>query len=488
MSFWSSTKDVLSGRRPVGAVLGAAVKGYRTIRVAVMGSKASGKTVFLTALASHLQDHRPTEFPLGGRIVTWDRDAISGETLHGLPRFSYEEARAFLARGEWPAKTTATSILALRLLIEDKTGRQENVQLEVVDIPGERIADFAMKGRSYRSWCRWMQRESATPAYTAYVDAVKKAGPDDAEPLFAAYRDFLAQEYVNGAPCITPSAVKLGIDGEKRGGSPAEFRAAINAVPVGFTDGKGRVWDFVPLPESCFEKESPWHGLIKRFARGYDRYVATVVRPIADWMAGAEKLLYLVDMLSLLQQGAKACDSERQYGEAAIGALCPRRGSALRRLGRWASGVLWQTRIRAVYVVTTKADCVWSRTNRDNLVLLADALLGRALRCVDRTRVSTCILPCAAVCSTRERTDGQPGLQGPIPDPAQPDARPALKKWRPSDVPAVWPRSSEEWEAAIADGTFNYPFAFPWFDAAQICLPRQLNLDILAEALLARED
>jgi len=46
MSFWSSTKDVLSGRRPVGAVLGAAVKGYRTIRVAVMGSKASGKTVF----------------------------------------------------------------------------------------------------------------------------------------------------------------------------------------------------------------------------------------------------------------------------------------------------------------------------------------------------------------------------------------------------------------------------------------------------------
>ena len=164
MSFWSSTKDVLSGRRPVGSVIGTAVKGYRTVRVAVMGSKASGKTVFLTALANHLQDHRPTEFPLGGRIVTWDKDAISGDTLHGLPRFSYEAARAFLAKGEWPAKTTATSILALRLLVEDKKGRQENVQLEVADIPGERIADFAMKGRSYRAWCRWMQRESATPA------------------------------------------------------------------------------------------------------------------------------------------------------------------------------------------------------------------------------------------------------------------------------------------------------------------------------------
>ena len=486
MSFWSCAKKVLSGRRSVGDVIGAAVRGYRTIRVAVMGSKASGKTVFLTALANHLRDQRPTEFPLGGRIVTWDKDAIRGETLHGLPRFNYEAARGFLAKGAWPEKTTTTSILALRLLVEDKDGNQENVQVEVVDVPGERIADFAMKGRSYRDWCRWLQRESATSAYGAYVEAVNKAGPDDVGALFNAYRDFIAHEYENCAPCITPSAVKLGLGGEKRGGTPADFRAAIDSVPVGFTDGRGKTWAFVPLPESCFEKGSQWQGLVKRFVRGYDRYARDVVRPMADWMSGAEKLFYLVDMLSLLQLGAKACDVERQYGEAAIGALCPRRGSVFDRMGRWASGFLWKTRINAVYVVTTKADCVWSQTNRDNLVLLADALLGRALRCLDRKRVTTCILPCAAVCSTKERADGQPGLQGKILDPEHPGEPPVVRKWKPSDVPAVLPRSSEEWEAMIAAGKFNYQFAFPWFDEALICPPRHLNLDILAEVLLSR--
>lgn len=487
MSFWSETKEIFAGRRPLGDVIGTSVKGYRTIRVAVMGSKASGKTVFLTALANHLQDHRPTDFPLGGRLVTWDKYAITDDVLHGLPRFNYEDARAHLANGEWPEKTTTSSILALRLLVEDKNGKQENVQLEVVDVPGERIADFAMKGRSYKDWCLWMQRESATAAYGAYIKTVQDVGPNSEEAILNAYRDFMTQEYENCAPCITPSAVKLGIDGRKRGGEdPAAFRAAIASVPIGFTDDNGEVWEFVPLPESCFAKDSPWQDLVKKFAQGYDRYVKKVVRPIVDWMEDAEKLFYLVDMLSLLQLGAKACDSERQYGEAAIGALCPRRGNIFSRMGKWASGFLWKTCIDTVYVVTTKADCVWSQTNRDNLVLLADALLGRAIRCIDKKQVKTHMLPCASVCSTKERTDGQAGLQGKIPDWEHPKEPPSLKKWKPSDVPSVLPRSSEEWEEMIAKGEFNYQFAFPWFDDALICPPRHLNLDVLAEAMLAK--
>ncbi len=59
MSFLSCIKDVFAGRRPIGDVVKDAINGYRTIRVA--------------------------EFPLGGRIVTWDKHAITGDTLHGLP-------------------------------------------------------------------------------------------------------------------------------------------------------------------------------------------------------------------------------------------------------------------------------------------------------------------------------------------------------------------------------------------------------------------
>ena len=347
MSFWSCTKDVFAGRRPMGNVVKDAINGYRTIRVAVMGSKASGKTVFLTSLANHLRDHHPTEFPLGGRIVTWDKYAITGDTLHGLPLFNYEEARGLLSKGEWPRKTTESSILALRLLVEDKDGKQETVQLEVVDIPGERIADFAMKGRTYREWCRWMQKESATSAYRTYLEAVEQIGPNDTEALFNAYRDFIAQEYASYAPCITPSTVKLGIDGGKRGGSPEAFRFEIGSVPIGFTDNEGRTWEFMPLPERSFMKDSPWNELARRFEKAYKQYVKRVVNPVVNWLEGAGKLFYLVDVLFLLQSGAKACDSERQYGEAAMGALCPRKGNIFNRMGKWASGFLWKTHVNA---------------------------------------------------------------------------------------------------------------------------------------------
>ena len=498
MRFWSYAKDVLSGRRSMGKAIWDATRGCRTVRVALMGSKGSGKTVFLTSLANHLRDHRPTELPLGGRIVTWDKYAISGDTLHGLPMFDYAEARGFLSRGEWPRKTTESSILALRLLVEDKDGNQETVQLEVVDVPGERIADFAMKGRSYREWCRWMQHESANSSYSAYLADVEKIaksgqiGDAEIEAVFKAYRDFIGREYESFAPCITPSVVKLGIDGERRGGrSPEEFRAAIDNVPIGFTDDKGVVWQFVPLPEKCFVKGSPWSKMLGRCEEAYGKYVRKIVRPVADWMAGADKLFYLVDMLSLLESGAKACDSERQYGEAAISALCKKNAGFLKIAMRtfflpWSFLLNWRSQINAAYVVVTKADCVWSQANRDNLVMLADALFGRVLRLLDKKRTKSGILPCAAVCSTKERTDGEPGLQGKIDDPDHPEQPPVLMKWKPSDVPSALPPSSEEWQQMIDDGKFDYRCAFPWFDEAQICPPKHINLNLLVEAMLAR--
>ena len=61
-----------------------------------------------------------------------------------------------------------------------------------------------------------------------------------------------------------------------------------------------------------------------------------------------------------------------------------------------------------------------------------------------------------------------------------------ILKWKPSDVPSVLPSTSEEWKAKIDGGEFNYPFAFPWFDEARICPPKQLNLDVLAEAMLSK--
>ena len=488
MSIWGDTKDVFSGRRSIGNVIKSKLIGYRTIRVALMGSRESGKTVFLTSLENHLREHvlHPQDFSLGGRIVDWDKNAIKNkDEIHGIPRCNYENARGMLQKGEWPEKTTSSSILAMRLRITDKDGKQEDVQLEIVDIPGERMADFTMRGRPYKAWCRWMERESASADYQTYLQKVKDAGPDARGELFSAYRDFIANEYESYAPCITPSTVKLSLDGKKRGGNPETFKRAVADTPIGFTDKKGKVWEFLPLPEECLDKK-PWKKLVQEFEKSYDQYVKRVVRPVADWMENAEKLVYLVDMLSLLQAGGKACTAERQYGEAAIEVLCPRSPDGiLSRMGVWAKSFLWKTHIHAVYLVATKGDCVWSNQNRDHLATLADDLFRSTTRFLDK-RITYVPIPCAAVCSTKERTGGQSGLEGKILDPQKPDEPPTLQRWKPSDVPVRLPESSEEWDARIAAGEFNYPIAFPWFDPVQLCPPKQINLNLLAEAILAR--
>ena len=488
MSVFGFAKELLNGRRSLYGSFEDAVRGYRTIRVAVIGSKASGKTVLLASLANHLRDHHPSLFPLGGRIVTWDKDAKIADMPGGLSAFDYEGARAALSSGRWPGKTTSSSMLALRLLVEDSKGVREMVQLELADIPGERVADFAMKGRSFREWSAWMAKESPSESFRAYLDAVRASRANGDSVIFKAYRDFLASEYASYSSVITPSTVKLSLSGVSSGGSPQEFRRAIDVTPVGFVDSSGEIFEFAPLPEECFESAGAWRKVVSRFARAYGKYVDAVVSPLADWMRSADKLVYLVDILGLLQAGSKACEVERQYAQAAIGALCPRESNLIERAARRASRFLWRTQIRDVYVVATKADCVWSQTNRDNLVILADSLLGRPLRFLDSKRVKSAVLSCAAVSSTRERSDGSPGLQGKLANISGGDSaqHAQIVKWRPSEVPSSFPESSEDWETMIKEGRFNYQFAFPWFDEAQMCPPRQLGLDMLADALLSR--
>ena len=139
--------DLVTGRRPIWNLFNSC----RTVRVAVVGGKDCGKTVFLAALASHLRHHRKSEFSLrGGTLqVHWERGAIVGDKLDGLPLFDYKSARWRLSHGQWPEKTKDTTVLALRLLLEDSESKtQEHVQLEVLDLPGERVADFSMMGRS----------------------------------------------------------------------------------------------------------------------------------------------------------------------------------------------------------------------------------------------------------------------------------------------------------------------------------------------------
>ena len=481
---------------PLSKTIKTLWNGHRTVRVALMGTQNSGKTVFLTAIANHLRNHSPENFNLGGIRVSHLGFQVAAHP-EDIPPFDAAEARAAFARGEWPAKTTEPAVLVLPLTLTDMTrGKREDVLLEILDIPGERIADFPMMGRNYREWCTWLQTAWGSPddtsdTYRRYLERVREINPGSKDAaraaLFDAYRDFFAESYATHAAHVSPSTVKLEWDGTLHGGPSKEaFRNAIREIPLGLRDADGRSHEFAPLPIGAFDRKSPWRPLVGEFSKAYGRYVKKVVRPLERWLRGATSLVYLVDVLTLLKAGPQAWFAEKSYGEAAIRMLCPRRGGNLvKRWGHRLWGLLVQTEIRRVRIVASKADLVLAG-DRDNLGQLAENLFGNVLNTSDaRTSV------CAAVCSTDQVTVDQngtptPALRGKVEAPCPTPASGEAQIWFPSPVPPSPPATADLWQSRIDEGAFNYPSTFPAFNPCLGIPPEHLGLNSLVRDILAK--
>ena len=137
-TFWRGAEDIIKRRK--------------RMRIVVLGSKNSGKTVFLTAVASNLLNHRKEHF----RLNEWEANFEEG-MLHGLdkkiPDFPYLQYREGFAKDnpEWPEKTThEMRVLRLPLAFRKEGCKQRDLLIELLDLPGERIADLTMAGKSYR--------------------------------------------------------------------------------------------------------------------------------------------------------------------------------------------------------------------------------------------------------------------------------------------------------------------------------------------------
>ena len=452
------------------------VSGEERIRVAVLGSKGSGKTVFLTSLANHLLNHDPLRCPLNGWSVVPSGigdDAIAGSA--DMPSYPYADARKSLANGEWPRKTKDWSVLRLALKLR-KGRRRRDVLLEVLDLPGERVADFAMVGRSFREWCEWMERSfGGVSGFSAHYGDYRRAAESvaDRDALFSAYRDFLAREYVACSLALTPSLVKLGRDAASRSGATAEeFRAAIADVPLGLDSER----QFVPLPAACFAPGHVCAGWISSFARAYAAYRSAVVNPIDEWLRDANHLLYFVDVLGLLQRGPDVYNAEKSFGSQALKMFARSDSSnPLVRGLQHLLGVFIRTHIDGATVVATKADLVLSEENRSRMRGLAYRMFANALDNLglDARRVE--VLSCAAVRTTDEY-EREKALGARLDSASE-----AVTTYQAADVPEDWPDGSA-W--GIASARFGYQPTFPRFDRREDRAPPQLGLqDILVRML-----
>lgn len=473
--------SVFAINRTVSRTLEDFVKRQRRVRVVVLGSKNSGKTIFLTSLACHLQHHSMSntgihEFDIGGWEASLNEDYRPPKRQEGEPQsFPYDEYRNGFAKPqpEWPKKTSEEmSILRLPLVFRKQGHQERTVLIELMDLPGERVADLPMAHRNYREWCEWMNRKFAgeynsVEAYRSYLEKIKTVSKP--EELYAAYKEFLVVEYKKFSPWVTPSIVKLTKT------SSTGFLEEIDNRPLGVDSDS----QFVPLPQEAFAAGHALNSHIKTFEESYRKYRHEIVDPIADWLAEADQLVYLVDVLGILKAGVAAYNAEQTFGSAVIKMFEHRRTRApLGGIVDYLSGLV-RTKIKDAYLVATKADIARGEKGREAMCNLAEQLLGKPMRCLGLDGSGRNVRACAAVNTIRPPS----GDKGDV--TARQQANSAEESaYNQLDVPEQWP-DSLKWQAEIDAARYWFEDTFPLFDAKGNSVPGHIGLDDLAKSFLA---
>lgn len=472
-------KNLLKVERTIKRGTEDVIRRRRRIRIVVLGSKNSGKTVFLTALASNLRNHRKGN---GFDLNQWEAFVEEGlayghkEKIADFPYARYREGFA-KENPEWPEKTTCEmSVLRLPLVFRKEGFKDRPLLIELLDIPGERIADLTMSKKSYREWCRWMygkfgSQYSANGPYLEYLEKAKLCNTK--AELFDLYKAYLLTEYRKYSPWLVPSVVKL-----TKEGTATQFEQELHVRALGLTSED----QFVPVPIEWFDSSNEKHEWTKEFASAYDRYKEAIVGPMSDWLREADRLVYLVDILSILRSGsASVYNQERKFGEAVLGLFSHHKSYCLGGAILDYLSSMVKTRIKKAYLVVTKKELA-SEGKTENLRKLADALLGKELRGLMKGIGDRNVRTCAAVDTVISKRD-ESGQEAAFAKTA-PDKPEAI--YQQVNVPDAWP-SASDWKQAIEAGKFWFDDTYPQFDERENVSPAQSGLDSLMMALLSSE-
>jgi predicted YcjX-like family ATPase len=448
-------------------------------RVGVVGLYRAGKTVFLTSLINHLQNHDPRVLPLGdGRARVIFRRQLPPQ--NGFEEFAYFEHRDKLVYArQWPTKTRATCQYRCEYFRSD--WRLSRGELSLLDFPGERLADLPMAGCTYGQWSDFIltlfrEHNEYRIFSQPYLDLLGQ-GDVPPEMLIDTYRRVLRDLFLNFRPVISPSSFILTDTGVWVGDLPPDERYDRNWV------GLSPETQFVPLPLNVRGRRAK---LAEVFATRYEAYRERIALPLARWMRKCEELVVLVDVTTLLAGGLGMYEGNRELLRNLLTFLNPGQGfwgvslsalghavRLLRPLHHYVSNA-WDLTwggIRRVAFVATKADKVHASQRPHLRLLLQDMvedLVGPYVQ--GSMRLDVDYFVCAAVNSTRSTADGR--LQAHFRSGSETEV------YTPSEVPITWPH--EDW----SDQGLRYPNVAPWMPPRRDAPPEHLELNRVVSFLL----
>lgn len=399
----------------VGEVVG---RHDQRIRIAVVGAQECGKTMFLVSLINHLLK---ADFDnIGEWGLSAGAEISSPRCASGIKPFDYERYRTIYEAlfgikdgkpcnmGSVPPSTLETYLLQMKVPL----GRQKNdrikskkVLLEVLDVPGERVADFSMFRRTYKEWCREIIHAhrmvpGGSPAFDKYISEASKAQKE--VEIKEAYFNYVKNRSNGNSTLIYPSTILLDSCGKKiekleKGNHPfftgAEF--------------------FAPLPDD-FLKDKSKRKIVEAFGRAYKEYCrASGVNDICGWLETANKVYYLLDVFSILMAGKDREDDMRSHVVEALKMFGSRERNIIRRVCDGIADFMMRSRADEVYLVGTQIDRA-ARSQRDNVKKLLEHEFNAILQMPALAGKFCEIKTCAAIRFGQD--DGDDATEGSFKD------------------------------------------------------------------------
>ena len=374
------------------------------IRIAVVGAQECGKTMFLVSLVNHLLK---ADFgDLGEWGLSSGAEILSpcppkGMELFDSARyrkiydalFGYRDGKPF-DKGSVPPSTLKTYLLQMMVPLgctKGKSGVVKNKKflLEVLDVPGERVADFAMFNRSYEDWCRELTRARREVAggissFDRYMEKVSRAS--NVDEIKDAFFEFVLDRYVHNSTMIYPSSILLTLSGEKT--------SELKRESIPFFQGDGF---FAPLPDSFFHDKTKKE-LVKAFSRAYKQYcIDSGLNEVCGWLETANKVYYLLDVFSILMSGKDREDDMRRHIRETLKVFGHREEGIISRAYNGVVDLLMRSRAEEIYLVGTQIDRA-SKSQRDNIKKLLENEFGSILKMPELEGKFCDIKTCAAIC------------------------------------------------------------------------------------------
>ena len=271
-------------------------------RVAVIGMARSGKTTFVTAMIDHWLNHDPNRMPLKGKkeiLCHWKNE-------HSLGKKTFASNRQRFSEKLWPIKTLKPMSYLLAWKYASEYFYRD---IEIVDIPGERLADADMLVcKSLADWSSHMVHyygkvdPTTRKTFNKFDKLFEEARTSDhsvwLDELEDAYREFIYFLITSKHPLVTPSSMLIDHQGNC---VPREYRSDLDQLKKWLAEsaslgiGEKRLF---PLPNALLNTPAG-----RTMQKTYQDYVKQVVEPSLAPLASSQDVIVLTDVSAVLELG-----------------------------------------------------------------------------------------------------------------------------------------------------------------------------------------